>query len=236
MNALIRIDDLEIELRRSDRRRTVDLTVDRGGELVIAVPAAFSDARVEEIVRSRLEWIYRTLGNKQRVLHPKVAKEYVTGEGFYYLGRKYRLKRLRAGDEALTGPPLQLKNGRFFMTEQAASEGRRHFVQWYSQLSGRRLAREVAALAPRVGVTPGPVRVMDLKNRWASCSKTGGLNFHWRTILLPIDRVRYLVTHELVHLIEHSHSARFYEILGRVAPDYEEAERWLKENGDRYDL
>ncbi|MCK7471421.1 MAG: hypothetical protein MZU95_12120 [Desulfomicrobium escambiense] len=41
MNALIRVDDLEIELRRSDRRRTVDLTVDRGGELVIAVPAAF---------------------------------------------------------------------------------------------------------------------------------------------------------------------------------------------------
>jgi len=55
-------------------------------------------------------------------------------------------------------------------------------------------------------------------------------------ILLPIDRVRYLITHELVHLIEHSHSARFYEILGRVAPDYEEAEHWLEENGDLYDL
>jgi hypothetical protein len=236
MNALIRVDDLEIELRRSDRRKTVDLTVDRAGELVIAVPAAFSDARVEEIIRSRLEWIYQTLGNKRRVLHPKVGKEYVTGEGFHYLGRKYRLKLLRAGDGALAGPSLQLKNGRFLMAEQAAPEGRQHFVRWYVQQATRRFAREVTALAPRVGVAPGPVRVMDLKNRWASCSKTGGLNFHWRAILLPIDRVRYLATHELVHLIEHSHSARFYEILGRVAPDYEDAERWLKENGDLYDL
>lgn len=236
MTELIRVADLEIELRRSDRRKTVDLTVDRGGELVIAVPAAFTDARVDEIIRSRLEWIYQTLGNKQRVLHPKVDKEYVTGEGFYYLGKKYRLKVLRAGDGAASAPLLQLKNGRFLIGEPAAREGKRHFVHWYSQQASRRFAREVQALAPRVGVTPGPVRVMDLKNRWASCSKTGGLNFHWRVILLPIDRVRYLVTHELVHLIEHSHSPRFYEILGRVAPDYEAAELWLKELGDRYDL
>lgn len=126
MNALIRVDDLEIELRRSDRRKTVDLTVDRGGELVIAVPAAFSDARVEEIVRSRLEWIYQTVGKKQQVLHPTAAKEYVTGEGFHYLGKKYRLKLLRAGDGGPAEPPVQLKNGRFFMPEQAVSEGKQH--------------------------------------------------------------------------------------------------------------
>ena len=122
------------------------------------------------------------------------------------------------------------------MLQGAAADGRKPFIRWYSCQAESRLAKEIDSLAPCVGAWPKFIRVMDLKNRWTSCSKTGGLNLHWHIILLPIDMARYLVIHELVHLLEHSHSAKFYEILRRVAPEYENVEFWLKENGGLYSL
>lgn len=234
MSQLITVDDLQVEIRRSTRRKTVDLTVDRAGELVISVPSSFSDEQVEKIIRDRMLWIYQTLGEKKRILHPKSEKEYVTGEGFFYLGKRYRLKVLR--DWGPSKAPLRLKKGRFMISSDQTEKGREHFVQWYSKQAYKRIGLEIEGLAARVGVEPNEIRVLDLGNNWASCSKKGGLNFHWRVILLPIEKVRYLILHELVHLIEHNHSTRFYEILKRVSPDYEEEELWLKLNGDLYNL
>lgn len=230
------IDDLSIEVRRSKRRKTADLVVDRGGEIVFSVPVDFTKKKIEGLVRSRLEWIYQTLGNKQKLLHTKVKKELVTGEGFYYLGSKYRLKIIRAESGEICPGLLMLKNGRFCLAAEAVEEGLSYFQKWYSKQAKKWIEKELPKMAERVGVKPGPVKIMDLKNRWASCSKNGGLNFHWRVILLPSAMVRYLILHELVHLKEHSHSSVFYRILERVAPDYLSCEEWLKLNGDRYSL
>ena len=230
------IDDLTIELRRSKRRKTADLVVDRSGEIVFSIPADFTKKKIEGLVRSRLEWIYQTLGNKQKLLHPKVEKEFVTGEGFYYLGKKYRLKVIRPESGEICPDALMLKNGRFCLAAEVVDGGLSHFQKWYSKQAKKWIDKELPKMAERVGVKPGPVKIMDLKNRWASCSKNGGLNFHWRVILLPSAMIRYLILHELVHLLEHSHNPRFYEILERVAPDYQESEDWLKLNGDRYSL
>ena len=43
---------------------------------------------------------------------------------------------------------------------------------------------------------------MELKNRWASCSEKGNLNFHWKCIMAPSDVLSYIVAHELVHLVQ----------------------------------
>jgi predicted metal-dependent hydrolase len=77
---------------------------------------------------------------------------------------------------------------------------------------------------------------MDLGYRWASCSKHGRLNFHWRAILLPPELVEYLVLHELCHLIEHNHTPRFWSLVSRADRDCEQKERWRRENGGRFNL
>ena len=74
----------------------------------------------------------------------------------------------------------------------------------------------------------------DLGYRWASCSKSGWLNFHWKTFLLPSPVIAYLVLHELCHLEEHHHGPRFWQRLRSVASDYEKIERWLLQHGPEY--
>ena len=131
MSEVLQIDDLQVEVRRSSRRKTVDLIVDRFGELVINIPESLPRAEVASIVRRKQEWIYTKLGQKEIVLRPGGYKEYVTGEGFHYLGRKYRLKVIDAEDVAANTPPLRLLNGRFLMPRSAIPDGRKHFIKWY---------------------------------------------------------------------------------------------------------
>jgi len=235
MNQTMRINGLEIEVRRSPRRKTVDLIVDRFGELVINVPNTLPDEEVEAIVRRKQEWIYAKLGHKEGVLKPSGIREYVTGEGFYYLGRKYRLK-LYEPDDLAEAPILSLRNSRFWMIRSAAERGRAHFVRWYTQRGESWIPGAVRTLKERVAAEPRSIAIRDLKYRWGSCNASGDVYFHWRVMLLPPKVIHYLILHELAHLHEHSHSPAFYQRLGRAAPAYREIESWLEANGDRYDL
>ena len=139
MSEFVAVDDLRVEVRRSGRRKTVDLTVDRAGGLVIAVPESLEQPEIERIIRQKQLWIYTTLDRKEEAMHPAVKKKYVTGEGFYYPGKKYRLKVLDAVDGETDVPDLRLKNGRFLLREVTAN-GRDHFIEWYSA-QGRKMDR-----------------------------------------------------------------------------------------------
>ena len=86
MSESITIDDIQIEVRRSRRRRTLEVSIDRDGSVLAMVPAALSEDELRRLIGQRLVWIHQTLEKKQEVLHAQTPREFVTGEGFYYLG------------------------------------------------------------------------------------------------------------------------------------------------------
>lgn len=236
MNEVVQIDDLRVEVRRSPQRRTVDLVVDRFGDLVVNVPASLPSQDVEAIIRKRQEWIYSKLIQKEAILSPAEPKEYVTGEGFYYLGKKYRLKVVDPDASGGKVMPLRLLNGRFWLTRSVAQQGRDYFVRWYAGQGIKWITQAVQTLQERVGTSPRSIQVRDLKYRWGSCNAEGDAYFHWRVMLLPPRIVHYLIVHELAHLLEHNHSPAFYETLSRIEPQYRQFEAWLRANGDHYTL
>ena len=73
--------------------------------------------------------------------------------------------------------------------------------------------------------------VKETKSRWGSCSSKGNLNFSWRLVFAPSHVVDYLCAHEVCHLVEMNHSARFWDLVEVLEPNYKEAQKWLKKNG-----
>ena len=232
----IAIKDLTIEVKRSARRKTVELTVERDGSIILYAPVNVDQGNLEALVRDKLLWIYLQLGRKEEELHQLPEKEYVSGEGFYYRGRKYRLKLHQEQEGVKNGEPLRFLNGRFMMPRALAPKGREVFIHWYTKRAADWIPLRVRLLQGRVGANPESIDIRDLGFRWGSCTEKGKLFFHWRLILLPPERIDYLILHELVHLHEHNHSPAFYERLRRAAPEYEMHEEWLRRNGDHYGL
>ncbi len=92
---------------------------------------------------------------------------------------------------------------------------------------------EAASLrfAGELGVRIKRVAVRDQSSRWGSCSTTGSLSFSWRLILAPSAVLEYLAAHEVAHLVEMNHSARFWRLVQRLCPDHERAKIWLDVHG-----
>ena len=226
-------DDLTFEVRESAQRRTLEIIIDRDGSLVLAAPLGVPAETLEQFIDDNLVWVYTRLAEKEAQARPKSPREYVSGEGFPYLGRSYRLKVVDGADHQ---PPLRLYRGRFELRRNVVPQGREHFIHWYTLHLRPMLDRHIAALVNRVGAEPREVRIQDLGYRWGSSNRRGHLYFHWRVAMLPHRMIEYLVAHELVHLVERSHSDAFWERVQRIVPDYVERQRWLRDHGGMYDL
>jgi predicted metal-dependent hydrolase len=85
--------------------------------------------------------------------------------------------------------------------------------------------------ASQLGLIVRRVTVRDQSSRWGSCSTTGMLSFSWRLILAPSTILHYLAAHEVAHLLEMNHSAKFWRLVERLCPDHERAKVWLDVHG-----
>ena len=220
------VDDLRIAIRRSARRHTMEITVDRTGELLVTAPPEVTVDALRAFVEEKRFWIYTKLAERDRLHRAVPRKSFVDGEGFLYLGRTHRLKLVAEQDV-----PLKLANGRFLMRRDAAALGREHLIRWYSERARPWLAVRVQEYAEHMGVALAGVRVQDLGYRWGSCGKGDWLYFHWKAILLPARIAEYVVVHEMAHLHEPHHTPDFWLRVERAMPDFARRKAWLAEHG-----
>lgn len=229
MSEAVLLDGLTYELRRSPRRRTVGITIDRGGELILRAPSGVPLERVREEAREKSGWVYRKLAERDLVFRPRAAKEFVTGEGLWYLGKSYRLLLIAGNGRA--APPLRLHEGRFVLRRDELPRAQDHLVKWYIRQGEPWIRHRVELWAMRIGVRPRSVTVRGLGFRWGSCGRRGDLSFHWQMIQLPPRIIEYIVVHELVHLLEPRHGPDFWKRLERAMPDFATRKQWLAESG-----
>lgn len=228
MTETIHLGGLMFEVRRSDRRKTLGLTVDRAGELVAHVPTETSGDELSRWVEKKLLWVHRKLALKEETT-PKVrAPEYVSGEAFCYLGRRYRLKLVDRQDH-----PLQFDGTRFHLRRDARP-AEAYFRSWYLEIGTAWVRQRVGRLSQHTTRKPEKVEVRDLGFRWGSCGRGGVVYFNWKVLQLPIRLVDYVIMHELVHLIEGHHGSEFWKALGRAMPDWQKRKEVLADTAKEY--
>lgn len=233
MNEQLQIGKLMFVVRRSARRKTIGITVDRDGSLILHAPIESSSTLLARVAEEKLLWTYTKLSEKKLLFRPTRPKKFIDGEGFYYLGESYRLLLIEPEAIKDQSAPLNLRDGWFMLRPDERSRAEYHFISWYTRQAREWIRFRVARFASRVDVQPRAIEVCRLGYRWGSCSPTRRLNFHWRTILLPPAIIDYIIVHELVHLCEPRHSIEFWRRVERIIPDYLQRKNWLSENGSK---
>jgi|FrelakmetLWP11LW_1041352.scaffolds.fasta_scaffold04230_2 predicted metal-dependent hydrolase len=226
-----KVKDIEYRLLPGTARRTTDIVIERDGCITVRPPARMTPDQVDQTVLSRRHWIYRNLAEWRDLNAVRVVREWVNGESFLYLGSAYRLRLVENQDA-----PLKLKDGRFNLSRRVVDGGgnaaaQRAFRDFYIARGMERLSQRLAYFAPRVGVRPGPLAVKELGFRWASATRSGGVQFHWKCLMAPPKVLDYIVVHELCHLRHADHTDQFWNEVDKVMPDYRERKDWLRSRG-----
>lgn len=226
--AVLTVDDLTFDVAPPADRTTLEIVVERDARLTLKAPEAVTVERARRFVASKRSWIYRKLAEKDALVGPPVAKRFVDGEGFAYLGRSHRLLVTDDGSE------VKLQRGRFHLPRHLVPGGATVMRRWYIDTGAWWLAQRLSPWAARLGLDDRgfnfDLDVRDLGYRWGSArppgpeaglGDVGRVNIHWATVQLPTSLIDYVLVHELAHLVEPGHGPDFWTIVGRVMPDYE---------------
>ncbi len=117
MTEVMEIDNLTFDVRRSKRRSTIEVTIERNASLVLHLPDGFSLQDAEPLVRSKLVWVHQKLISKQKAPDEEIFRrpEFVDGEGFYFLGRHYRMKLVDPTPEEGPVATVRFRGDRLFV-------------------------------------------------------------------------------------------------------------------------
>ena len=234
MSETLHIDDLTFLIKRSARRKTIGLTVERDASLTAYLPESTSIDQASELIKTKLVWVHQKLAAQKDNAKEEVFRrpEFVDGEGFYFLGKHYRLKLVDVEPDAPPVPTVRFEGDRLFFRRERVAAGEKHIAEHYTRAAHPYLNEAVKRWKQIMGVEPARyIRVMDLGFRWASSSSDGTLNFHWRLMQLPPQVIDYVVVHELAHLKIPDHSSLFWCEVRRVLPNYEAQRDWLRKKG-----
>jgi len=224
-DVMMQVRNLELPsyiVRRSKRAKRVQLSITPAEGLVVVIPDRYSADRIPAIVTERRAWIEQTLEQmaddraffEQRnsePLLPETIELRALGERRTVIYRQSSSGRVHAREQ---GPYRLVLSGGF--DDQRAQRALRRWlvrrtrsdiVPWLNELAESR----------SLGVTG--VSIRNQRTRWASCSVDGKMSINQNLLFLPRRLVRLVLLHELCHLIEMNHSARFWQLVEQEEPD-----------------
>ena len=96
----------------------------------------------------------------------------------------------------------------------------------------RYLTEKCEYFASVMGLSYNRITITSAKTRFGSCSSSKNISFSYRLMLYPEPAREYVVVHELAHILEKNHSARFYALVARYLPDWQKRQAILRHRED----
>lgn len=213
------------EIVRTDRK-TIAITIQKDGRIIIRAPRHTSNARIQQFMVEKQDWIL----SKQRAAQERAATipchQFQPGEIFLYLGNSYPLEW-----SEWANPRLELIDGRFLLAANFTHNAGGAFTHWYRQQAKTVISERVRLFADIHRLHYDGVSITAARTRWGSCSAKGRLRFTWRLMMAPLPVVDYVVVHELAHLVVKNHSQLFWGQVASMMSDYAQFRQWLKDYG-----
>ena len=224
----IRLGSRRIEYRIVRSKAAAKLRVRVGPNGVEVVqPAARDGQDVSAFMRRNEVWILDQLQRAERLHSVRRPQERPAGE-ILFRGEPVQVCITATGTWARTNF-ISVADGKILIRRGRAPRTiiSRSLERWLRREARKEIMRHLAAVTARLGRSPDRVFVMGQRTKWGNCSARGNLSFNWRLVLAPDSVLRYIVTHEAVHLAIPDHSRKFWLTVQSLCPDSEKAKQWL---------
>jgi predicted metal-dependent hydrolase len=209
---------------RSDRARSYRLTLRKDGVAAVTIPSRGSERAAREFAEQHQDWLARARARHAR--RPRPAKVWCLGTPVLWRGEMTEIREAAGGER-----PQVCLAADVFRVPALSGDLRVPLEAGFARRARIELPARTWELAAETGAGVKHVTVRNQRSRWGSCSAGGTISLNWRLVQAP-DSVRdYIIYHELMHLREMNHSARFWTRVEEVCPGWRDAEHWLKRSG-----
>jgi predicted metal-dependent hydrolase len=214
----------EIVFERSPRARRYRLSLRRDGTAVAVIPARGSVREAERFVEQHRDWLERARARQRQ--RPRAAELWTPGTHVLWRGEMTEVRVAAEGER-----PQVCLAADLFRISRLDGDLRPTLEAHFARRARIELPGRTWELAALTGVDVKHVTVRNQRSRWGSCSANGTISLNWRLVQTPEFVRDYIIYHELMHLREMNHSARFWARVEEVCPGWREAEHWIKRNG-----
>lgn len=190
------------------------------GRVRIAAPERMSLDTVRVFAIAKLPWIKRQQ-QKLREQERETPREYLDRESHYVWGKRYLLKVVE-GNQA---PAVELVHSRMVLRVRPNTDRqkRRAIVEeWYREQLWGAIPTLVEKWQRIMGVKVRRVFVQRMKTKWGSCNhRAGSIRLNTDLARKPRECLEYILVHEMVHLLEPTHSERFIHLMDQYMPKWQ---------------
>ncbi len=198
------------------------------GRVKIAAPFRMDMETIRIFAISKLSWIKRQqakLRNQER----EAPREYISSESHYFLGKRYLLKVVERDSK----PSVAIKHDNLILQVKPDTNAEQRQIllqEWYRAQLKALVPHYIAKWEKIMGVQVSEFGIKKMKTKWGTCNTAA--KRIWINLELakkPLECLEYIVVHEMVHLLERSHNARFIAYMNQFLPQW----RNLKEELNR---
>ena len=228
MTTTIQLGDLVIQVTWKEVKN-VHLSVHPpDGRVTLVAPTETRPEVARAYAISKLGWI-RDQQAKLQSQARETPRQYTTRESHYLWGRRYLLKVLHLDAK----PRVTIDHKRITLVLRPGSDAKKRaevLHQWHKELLHGEIPPIIEKWEGKLGVQVAGYFLQKMKTRWGSCNhREGTIRLNTELVKKPKDLLEYVIAHELVHLIEPTHSERFVAILHEHYPSWREARAELNE-------
>ena len=228
MAEIIHLGEIAIGLTRKDIKHAHLSVHPPDGRVTLVVPKGTRSEVARAYAVSKLGWI-RDRQVKLRRQERETPREFVERESHYLWGRRYLLSL----KEADAKPSVRLGHRTITLTVRpGSSRAQREAVMhaWHKAILHDAVPKLIHRWEPKLGVEVAGYFLQRMKTKWGGCNDRGrNIRLNTELVKKPRDLLEYVIVHEMLHLIEPTHSDRFVTLLSRHYPTWREARAELNE-------
>ena len=222
MSETIRLGEIAIAVTRKNIKH-VHLSVHPpNGRVTLVAPAGTRLEVVRAYVVSRLGWVRDQQARE-------TPRRYVTRETHYVWGKRYLLSVIEREQK----PSVTMDHRRITLTVRPGSDlSKRASVmhEWHKALLHETVPGLIRKCELKLGVKVSGYFLQRMKTKWGGCNpRARNIRLNTELVKKPKDLLEYVVVHEMLHLIEPTHSERFLTLMSEHYPAWREARAELNE-------
>ena len=211
----------------SSKRKTVSITIRKSTLSVeVKAPNGYSTSQIHKFVSEKTDWIVKNIIQieERNISNPKT--EYTDGSKHLFLGEYYTLKIElgRRSNIEIIGDIIYVKVSKQENVEKALRN-------WYKiqaeLLFPDIISKEILDFSNKFNRCPSSVEYRYSISYWGLCSQDMRIKLNVELIRSKERHIRYIMCHELCHLVHRNHSKQFYDLLVQICPNWKDLSKEL---------